>query len=124
MYDVVLSIHVTEGVVTVNKELLKGSIDLLLLSLIAQKDQYGYELARLIRVKSNEVYEIGEGTLYPALKRLETLKAVESYWGEANEGGRRKYYRITKQGRGLLQEKMKDWQTLSHLVALCHEGSE
>ncbi|WP_312112896.1 PadR family transcriptional regulator [Brevibacillus reuszeri] len=107
-----------------NKELLKGSIDLLLLSLIAQKDQYGYELAKMIREKSNEAYEIGEGTLYPALKRLETQKAVESYWGEANEGGRRKYYRITKAGRGLLEDKMKDWQRLSQLVTLCNEGSE
>lgn len=107
-----------------NKELLKGSIDLLLLSLIAQKDEYGYELAKKIREKSNEVYEIGEGTLYPALKRLETQKAVESYWGDANEGGRRKYYRITKAGRGLLQDKMKDWQSLSQLVTLCNEGSE
>ncbi|NEW06531.1 PadR family transcriptional regulator [Paenibacillus sp. SYP-B3998] len=107
-----------------NKELLKGSIDFLLLSLIAQKDQYGYELAKIIREKSNEVYEIGEGTLYPALKRLETMKAVESYWGEANEGGRRKYYRITKDGQAQLQNKMKDWQTLSQLVALCNKGVE
>lgn len=108
----------------VNKELLKGSIDLLLLSLIAQKDQYGYELAKKIRDKSDELYEIGEGTLYPALKRLETQKAVESYWGEANEGGRRKYYRITKTGQGLLQDKMKDWQSLSKLITLVNEGSE
>lgn len=119
-----LSIHAREGVVTVNKELLKGSIDLLLLSLIAQKDQYGYELAKKIREKSDEMYEIGEGTLYPALKRLETQKAVESYWGESKEGGRRKYYRITREGQKLLAAKMKDWQSLTRLVALCDEGSE
>ncbi|MFD0618860.1 MULTISPECIES: PadR family transcriptional regulator [Paenibacillus] len=107
-----------------NKELLKGSIDLILLNLIAQKDQYGYELSKKIRLLSNDVYEIGEGTLYPALKRLESQKAVESYWGESIEGGRRKYYRITNEGTKILQAKMKDWQTLTRLVTLTHEGSE
>ncbi|TPG67998.1 hypothetical protein EEL31_05100 [Brevibacillus laterosporus] len=59
-----------------NKEILKGSIDLLLLSLISQKEYYGYELGKKIREKSDEVYEIGEGTLYPALKRLEALEPL------------------------------------------------
>lgn len=107
-----------------NKEILKGSIDLLLLSLISQREHYGYELAKKIREKSDDLYEIGEGTLYPALKRLETSKAIESYWGESAEGARRKYYRITDDGNKLLQAKMKDWQALNRLVTICYEGGE
>ncbi|QOT00390.1 helix-turn-helix transcriptional regulator [Brevibacterium sp. JNUCC-42] len=107
-----------------NKEILKGSIDLLILSLISQKEYYGYELGKKIREKSDEVYEIGEGTLYPALKRLEAHKAIESYWGESKEGARRKYYRITIEGRKLLEEKMKDWNEIHRLVTLCYEGGE
>ncbi|MFC7441783.1 PadR family transcriptional regulator [Laceyella putida] len=104
------------------KELLKGSIDLILLSLIAQEDQYGYSLAKKIKVLSGEMYEIGEGTLYPALKRLESKKAIESYWGENGNGGRRKYYRITKQGLQLMEEKIKGWHAMHNLITAALNG--
>ncbi|MGG0796374.1 helix-turn-helix transcriptional regulator [Brevibacillus laterosporus] len=49
---------------------------------------------------------------------------MEAYWGESNEGARRKYYRITNDGRKLLEEKMKDWNEIHRLVTLCYEGGE
>ncbi|MFC4075978.1 PadR family transcriptional regulator [Salinithrix halophila] len=107
-----------------DKELLKGSIDLLLLSLISREDQYGYSLAKKIKVLSNEVYEIGEGTLYPALKRLESKKAIESYWGGNGSGGRRKYYRITKQGLRMLEDKVEGWHAMHRLVSTVITGEK
>lgn len=104
-----------------DKELLKGSLDLLLLSLISKEDQYGYDLAKKIKAFSNDLYEIGEGTLYPALKRLESKKAIQSYWGESDSGGRRKYYRVTTDGKSLLASKMKEWNALQQLIELCYQ---
>ncbi|MFD1677948.1 PadR family transcriptional regulator [Alicyclobacillus fodiniaquatilis] len=105
-----------------DKELLKGSIDIILLSLIAKEDQYGYDLAKKVKTLSNDLYEIGEGTLYPALKRLEAKKAIESYWGESDSGGRRKYYRCTKLGFELLDGKIKDWNLLHQIIHTSYES--
>lgn len=105
-----------------NKEMMKGSIDILLLSLIQKEDLYGYEIAKRLKEKSNELYSMGEGTLYPALQRLEKRKLVKSYWGESEGGGRRKYYSITETGKKELNERLKDWDLLNNLIKTCREG--
>lgn len=105
-----------------DKELMKGSIDILLLSLIGKKDMYGYEIAKILKEKSNDLYEMGEGTLYPALQRLEKQKLVTSYWGESETAGRRKYYKITEEGRKQLLEKYSMWDKLNCLINSCREG--
>lgn len=69
----------------INKEVLKGHIDTLILSLLDLRDMYGYELAKLVREKSSNQFELKEGTLYLSLKRLEKNKWIQSYWG--NEQG-------------------------------------
>ena len=66
----------------VNKEVLKGHIDSLLLSLLHKRDMYGYEIAKTVRARSDEQFEIKEGTLYLSLKRLEKNKYISSYWGD------------------------------------------
>ncbi len=105
-----------------NKEMMKGSIDILLLSLIQKEDLYGYEIAKRLKEKSNELYSMGEGTLYPALQRLEKRKLIKAYWGESEGGGRRKYYSITETGRKELAERLKDWDLLNNLIKTCREG--
>lgn len=105
-----------------DKELLKGSIDILLLSLIAQKDCYGYEMAKALKDNSEELYNMGEGTLYPALKRLEKKKWITSYWKEMNEGKRRKYYTITTEGSQELTKKLGDWNIVKSLIQKTSEG--
>lgn len=105
-----------------NKEIMKGSIDILLLSLIEKEDLYGYEIARRLKEKSNDSYFMGEGTLYPALQRLEKRKLVTSYWGDSESGGRRKYYNITPDGKRELAAKLKEWDMLSDLIKSCREG--
>ena len=103
---------------------MKGSIDILLLSQIAQRDMYGFEIIKNLEAQSNSLYVMREGTLYPALQRLEQKKYLESYWGDSETGGRRKFYKITDPGRKILQQKMNDWNKLNELINTCkREGN-
>ena len=107
----------------VNKEVLKGHIDTLILSLLQNKDIYRYEIAKVVREKSNEQFEMKEGTLYLSLKRLEQNKWIESYWGdEQGPGGRRKYYKITPSGIEGFDEKRKEWQFVKQLIDTFIDG--
>ncbi len=99
----------------INKELSKGSNALLVLSVLARGDSYGYQIVKVIENASQEVFVMNEGTLYPILHSLETEKYVESYWCEA-EGRKRKYYKITDKGRKQLVEKEKEWKVFSTAV--------
>ncbi|AEB74960.1 PadR family transcriptional regulator [Clostridium botulinum] len=99
-----------------DKEIMKGSIDILLLSIINRNDTYGYEIAKCIKEKSSNMYSMGEGTLYPALKRLEGKELVESYWEKSSLVGRRKYYRITELGKEVLKEKLDNWNSVTKLI--------
>lgn len=105
-----------------NKEIMKGSIDILLLSLITKEDLYGYEIAKRIKEKSNNLYTIGEGTLYPALQRLEKQKLITSFWGDSDTGGRRKYYKITEDGKKELGKRLNEWDNLNTFINSCREG--
>lgn len=109
----------------INKEVLKGHIDTLILSLLFIRDMYGYELAKQVRLKSEEQFELKEGTLYLSLKRLEKNKWISSYWGdEQGPGGRRKYYKLTSLGKAGYQEKRKEWQFVKSIIDSFLEGGE
>jgi PadR family transcriptional regulator PadR len=90
-------------------ELLKGSTEIILLTLLNEKVMYGYEIAKKIEEESEGYLQFKEGTLYPTLKRLETEGLVESYWQSSNEGPRRKYYTITKTGNKIMGDLQKEW---------------
>lgn len=94
--------------VTVSKQLKKGIIDILILKLLSIESMYGYQLIQELDAKSNGVFLMKEGTLYPILYRLEDNHFIESYWEKDSEkrGVPRKYYRIKEQGLEEL-EKMK-----------------
>jgi len=109
----------------INKEVLKGHIDTLILSLLHSRDMYGYELAKLVREKSEEQFELKEGTLYLSLKRLEKNQWISSYWGdEQGPGGRRKYYKLTPLGKEGFEEKRKEWQFVKKIIDTFIEGGE
>lgn len=109
----------------INKEVLKGHIDTLILSLLHNRDMYGYELAKLVREKSEGQFELKEGTLYLSLKRLEKNEWIESYWGdEQGPGGRRKYYRLTPLGKESYEEKRKEWKFVKKIIDTFIEGEE
>ena len=93
----------------IDKEVLKGCIDTILMCLLNTKDMYGYELANKVSEVSKETFELKEGTLYLSLKRLEKNKSLESYWGEGKSGGgRRKYYKVTITGKEYLNKKKEE----------------
>lgn len=100
----------------VDKTLMSGSITMLLLRLLAEKDMYGYEMIDTLRKKSNNVFELKAGTLYPLLHGLESKGLLTSYEQEY-AGKTRKYYCITKEGRGMLAQKKEEWNEYQTAIA-------
>lgn len=92
-----------------NRELVKGSTSLLLLQLLGERDMYGYELVKELEKRSGNELSVKEGTLYPALHKLEKQEYIEFYWQEQEKGPARKYYRITEAGKDMLLEKTREW---------------
>ncbi|RXT07078.1 PadR family transcriptional regulator [Ammoniphilus sp. CFH 90114] len=95
----------------ISKELVKGSTVMMILTLLERKPMYGYEMIKEIESNSNGVFTFKEGTLYPILHTLEAEGWVEAYWCEQEGARKRKYYRITDQGKGHLEAKKKEWTT-------------
>jgi|SRR5579875_2353909 len=93
-----------------NRELVKGSTSLILLQLLNERDMYGYELVKELEARSDNGLSVKEGTLYPALHKLEKQEYIECYWREQEKGPARKYYRITMAGKEMLTEKTREWQ--------------
>ena len=101
----------------INKELLKGSTTVLILSILNRKDMYGYEMIKEIDLRSKGIFSFKEGTLYPILHNLENANYIESYWDNSSIGRKRKYYKI-------LLEKESEWKLFSNTVnSVLWEGS-
>ncbi len=107
----------------INKNLMKGSTSILILSLLDREDMYGYQIANELKILSSNVFELKEGTLYPMLHGLENEKAIESYWFDADNGKRRKYYKITEAGKTLLENKKSEWRAYTKAVNSVLGGS-
>jgi PadR family transcriptional regulator, regulatory protein PadR len=100
----------------IEKEMLKGYIDLIILSLLLSEDLYGYELAKRVKEKTGNTFEMKEGTLYLSFKRMEQAGLISSYWGDENTGGRRRYYKLLATGKKHLQERKKEWTYLKKII--------
>ncbi|PWU68078.1 PadR family transcriptional regulator [Gracilibacillus dipsosauri] len=96
--------------------MLKGTIDLLILSLLLNEDSYGYQISRKIKERTSGSFELQEATLYLSLKRLEKNEAITSYWGKESQGGRRKYYRITDIGKKQYIQYSEDWKQMVQMM--------
>ena len=92
-----------------DKGLVAGSSTMLILSLLEGGDMYGYQMIEELSRRSNDTFQMKEGTLYPILHALEKEKCLTSYQQEAPTGRQRKYYRITRKGKKLLEEKREEW---------------
>jgi PadR family transcriptional regulator, regulatory protein PadR len=99
-----------------NKEMLKGTIDLFILAVLNQGDSYGYKISKAIKEQTAGTLKLQEATLYLALKRLEGQNAIKSYEGEVSHGGKRKYYAMTPLGEALLQRYILDWKQMAKAV--------
>ena len=89
---------------------------LLILSLLSSRDMYGYEMIVELSRRSQNVFEMKEGTLYPVLHALEKERCVEAYEQTAPTGRVRKYYRLTKKGRGCLADRRSEWEEYAGAV--------
>ncbi|WP_166246103.1 PadR family transcriptional regulator [Paenibacillus turpanensis] len=105
-----------------DKEIMKGSIDILLLSIIGRQDTYGYDIIQQLKDHSNGVYLMSQGTLYPALKRLENKGLLSAYWVENEVNGRRKFYSLTNEGKSELREKLQSWDQIHFLIQACRKA--
>lgn len=99
----------------VDKSLVSGSTSMLILRLLSEKDMYGYEMIDTLREKSENVFELKAGTLYPLLHSMEEKGFLESYEQEA-VGKVRKYYHLTKNGKKQLKVKAQEWKEYSRAV--------
>lgn len=100
----------------IEKSLLSGSTPLLVLSLLKDGDKYGYEMADELAKRSDDTFQLKEGTLYPLLHTLEKNGLVKSYTKEGPGGRERRYYQLTEDGRGQLEHKTAEWRLFSEKV--------
>jgi transcriptional regulator len=106
-----------------DSRLLWGTLDLLILEVISRGPSYGYQLAQTVLSESKGQFELKEGSLYPALHRLERGRLLASYWVDADEGRRRKFYKLTPAGLRALQEKRDEWRRFAEGVGGVLGGS-
>ena len=96
----------------VGKDLVAASATPLVLAILAEGDSYGYAIIKRVTELSGGHVQWTDGMLYPVLHRLERNGLIVSKWGESDAGRRRKYYRLTKQGRAYLTEQRRQWQLI------------
>ena len=96
--------------------LLQGTLDLLILHALQRGPMHGYAVAQTIHLLSDEVLTVEEGSLYPALYRLELDCAISAEWGLSENNRKAKYYKITARGRKALAEQQRTWSRLSSAV--------
>ncbi len=100
-----------------NKELVKGSTAMLVLSVLEKQDMYGYQIIKTVALLSDDVFSMNEGTLYPILHALEKNGDLSAYWSDTDTGTRRRrYYAITAQGKKVLAAQKQQWETYSAAV--------
>ena len=97
-------------------DLLQGSLDLLILKTLALQPLHGWGISKRIRQLSEDVLQVNQGSLYPALYRLEEKGWLESEWGTSPEGRRTKVYRLTPRGRRRLAEERDGWRLFAAAV--------
>ena len=99
-------------------ELPQGTLDLLILRVVAQESMHGYAIAQRIQQISREALQVQQGSLYPALHRLENRKLLAAEWGSTETGREAKFYRLTEKGRVQLKEETESWERLTDMVEL------
>lgn len=99
-----------------SSDLLRGHTDTMILNLLLSGDKYGYEINKLILVNSDNQYELKEATMYSSLKRLEKEGSIDSYWGDATQGGRRKYYTVTSVGKNTYKQNKVNWKQAKKIL--------
>jgi PadR family transcriptional regulator, regulatory protein PadR len=98
-------------------ELLQGTLDMLILKTLVRESMHGWAIAQRIHELSDEVLTVEEGSLYPALYRMEEKGWIDSEWGQSENNRRAKYYELTRAGRKQLETEMNGWEQMVLAIA-------
>lgn len=102
----------------INSDLIRGHIDTIILKILRDGDNYGYEIMKAVSANSDNEYELKEPSLYTSLKRLEKQGHIVSYWGDQSQGARRKYYRITESGEAAYEKALAEWLHAQKIITM------
>jgi PadR family transcriptional regulator PadR len=105
-----------DGITTFDKELKRGTLEMILLRLISERQMYGYELAATLEKRGGSLFRLKEGTLYPVLYRMEKAGFIEARWETLERGVPRKYYRLTKPGSKFLEARIAEWRKFTSAI--------
>lgn len=105
-----------------DKQLLKGTVSIMVLTVLRENDMYGYQIIKELEQRSENVFSLNEGALYPVLHKLETDAYISSYWEDSEQGRKRKYYHLTPKGATLYESKSREWQIFSKSVNMVLGG--
>ena len=97
-------------------DLVQGTLDLLILKTIALEPKHGWAIAKRIQQISNEALQVQQGSLYPALHRLEQQAWIKAHWAETESGRRAKFYSLTRSGRSQMEKELANWDRLSNAI--------
>jgi PadR family transcriptional regulator PadR len=101
-----------------NAEMLKGTLDMMVLRTLVMGDAHGHTIAKVIEQTSEDVLEVEQGSLYPALHRLEDRGWVSSYWGASENNRKARFYRLTAAGKRQLTSEIGRWRQMTRAIAL------
>ena len=101
-----------------NNEMLKGTLDMMVLRILSTGDAHGHTIAKVIERTSEDVLEVEQGSLYPALHRLEDRGWVSSYWGKSDNNRKAKFYRLAAAGRKQLVSEVSRWRQMARAIGL------
>jgi PadR family transcriptional regulator, regulatory protein PadR len=104
-------------------DLVQGTLDLLILKIVALEPMHGWAIAGRIRQMSNDVLQVGQSALYPALHKLEQQGWIEAEWKVSENNRRAKYYTLTRTGRKTLAKEADQWERLSTAISLIVSGA-
>lgn len=109
---------------SINSDLIRGHIDAIILKILKDGDNYGYEIMKAVSVNSGGGYELKEPSLYTSLKRLEKQGLIVSYWGDESQGGRRKYYHMTACGNAAYEKALAEWMHAQRIITKLLQGGD
>jgi len=101
-----------------DREMLRGTLDMMILRTLVRGDAHGHTIAKIIERGSEDVLEVEQGSLYPALHRLEDRRWVSSYWGASENNRKAKFYRLTAAGRKQLLHERSRWRQMTRAIGL------
>ena len=99
-------------------DLLQGTLDLLILQVVALGPVHGYAIAQRLQQTSKDVLQVQQGTLYPALHRLEERGWLKAEWRDTDTGREAKFYGLTKKGKARLEQERSEWERMAHAIGL------